>query len=99
MPPSFRKTVGALWHKGLSRYPLSTTFSLLLVAGEVWYISNKYWVPNKSAKKYFYTIHLTHLLHLTKKEHSLWQKFQKHPLFTSFQVGEECNISNKYWPY
>ena len=41
-------------------------FSLFLTVSEVFNISNKYWLPYKSAKKYFYTRHIKPFLCLKK---------------------------------
>ena len=70
---------------------------------EVCDISNKYWLPNKSATKL--------VLHkITNTPSSFQQKicslhsasFWKHPLFNTCQllltVDEVCYILNKYWP-
>ena len=68
----------------------------------MWYISNKYWLPNKSAKKSCYTWHFTPLFNIEKIYALDRRSFQKHPLFTTFllvfTVGEVSNISRKYWP-
>ena len=69
----------------------------------MWYISNKYWFLNKSAKKHFCTSDLTPLLHFK----NIWglhcRSFQKHPLFRTllqiFTADEERNTSNKYWTH
>ena len=58
MPPSLRKKVGNLHSKRSPKHPLFTTFSLFLTVNEVCNISNKYWLPNKSAKKIL--LHKTH---------------------------------------
>ena len=66
--PSFiSKKIGALHRE----HPLLTLFSLFLSVSEVCNISNKYWLPNKSATKIFlrngFAKHLTLLLHSSKK--------------------------------
>ena len=66
IPPSFRKTIGALHRKSFSKHPLFTTFSLLLKVSEVCNISSKCGLSNKSAKKIF--------LHKTPYTPPLFQK-------------------------
>ena len=71
-----------------SKRLIFTIFSLFLLVCEVLHISNKYGVPNKSAKKSFYTCHF-------EKSNT-----PRCPLFTTFllvfMVGEVRNISSKY---
>ena len=54
-------------------------------------LSNKYWLPNKSVKKCFYTRNLTLFLHFTKKDLSPLNKFPEKStfchIFTSFHIG------------
>ena len=102
--PSFvSKKIGALHCKSFSKHPLFTLFSLFLTVSEVCNISNKYWLPNKSATKIFlrdyFTKHFTLLLHSNKKVVLSIARFQKDRLFTTFlpnvREDEVCNISNK----
>ena len=65
-PSSFVKKVGTLYHKSFWKHPLFITFSLFSTVSEVYNISNKYWLPNKSSRKHFNTRHYTRLLHLKK---------------------------------
>ena len=75
-------------------------FSLFLTVSEVCNISNKYWLPNKSATKMFlhetpYTVPSFQQKYLGLDR----RRFQKDRLFTIFlpnlTEGEVCNISNK----
>ena len=102
LPTSFRNKVGALRRKHFSKHPLFT-FSLFLTVSEMGNILNKCWHPDKSAWKYFYTRHLTLLLHFNKKNCALHRRiYQKHQRFTTFSlvftVDDVCNISNKDQP-
>ena len=78
-------------------------FSLFLKVSDIYNISSKCWLPNKSANKIF--------LHKTPYTPFLFQVkicvlhrriFQKHPLFITFlvflTVDEVCYISDKYQP-
>ena len=70
--PSFiSKKIGTLHREHFSKHPHFTLFSLFLTVSEVCNISNKYWLPNKSATKTFlrngFAKHLTLLLHSSKK--------------------------------
>ena len=66
---SFRKKIGALHREHFSKNPLFPPFSLFLTVSEVFNISNKYWllILINQLQKYFYTKHLTLLLHSNKK--------------------------------
>ena len=62
--PHFEKNIGALHRKYFSENRLFTSFSTVR---EVCNISNKYWIPNKSAGNIFYTRHQLKLfLHAIK---------------------------------
>ena len=87
IPRLLRKEICALHNKRFSKQAVFTTFSLFLIVSDVWYISNKYWLPNKSVKSPYIP-----LLFRKKSNH-------KHALFNTFllvlTVGELCNNSNK----
>ena len=92
----YRKKIGGLHREHFSKHPYFTPFSLFLTVSEVCNISNKYWLPNKSATKIFvYTIVLQNTLHCsfipTKKLCCRSQKVSErstfYHIFTWFQRG------------
>ena len=97
----------ALYYKCFLKNPLLTTFSLHLIVSEVWNISNKYWLPDKSGKKRFlhkppYTNPSPFQKKKKKKLGSKSHKFLKRSTFITcllvFTVNEMCNFSNRYQP-
>ena len=70
---------------------------------EVFNISNKYRLSNKSANKLLFTQDTLQHSFIFKKSFVLNRRnFKKHPLFNTFllffKVDEVCIISNKYQP-
>ena len=64
----FPKPIGVLCHRGFWKHPRFTVCLLVLIVGELYNISNKNQLPNKSAKYLlFYTKDLTYLLHFQGK--------------------------------
>ena len=92
------KKIGTVHRKHFPKY----SFLPYLTENEVFNISNKYRLPNKSAKKM--------ILHKTlytppsfKKKFALsiakaFRNVDFLPFFLVFTVDEVCNISNKYGP-
>ena len=77
---SFEKNVGTLHWKHLPKHPLFTIFSLFLTLSEVCNVSNKYWLPYKSANKIF--------LHKTKKLVKISKNVVKSGCFQKLCNGE-----------
>ena len=80
---------------------LFTPFSLFLTVSEVCYISNKYWLLNKSTTKIF--LHNTPSTAPSSQQKSCAldrRRVQKDRLFTTFLPNltedEVCNFSNKH---
>ena len=67
IPTSFLKIICALHRQCFLKHPFFSTFSVFITVSEVCTISNKYWLPNKSATKYFFTEHITPVFHFQKK--------------------------------
>ena len=62
------KPIGVLCHRGFWKYPRFTICLLVLIEGELYNISNKNQLPNRSAKYLlFYTKYLTYLVHFQGK--------------------------------
>ena len=80
-----------------AKHPYFTT----LTVSEVCNISNKYWLPNKSATKIFLHQAPDTVSSFQQNIYALHRRiFWKHPLFTTcqlvFTVDELWTISNKY---
>ena len=96
------KPIGVLCHRGFWKYPRFTICLLVLIEGELYNISNKNQLPNRSAKYLlFYTKYLTYLVHFQGKISALHRRgSRKHSLFTTFslvlRMGQVFNITNKY---
>ena len=75
---------------------LETLFPTVFPVDEVCYISNKCWLPNKSAN----TLHSSSIF--KKFLHLPWQNLLETSTFSTFllvlTVDEVCYISNKYQP-
>ena len=90
IPRSFWKEICALYSKHFLKHPLFTTFSLLSIVSDVWYISKKYWLPNKSVKKMF----LYKSPYIALLFHS---DFYKHLLFIYTSFCRFWSWRGKYW--
>ena len=100
-PVLYFKKNCALHVRIFEKYPLFTTFLLVLIVNEVCNITNKKQPPSNLGKyQYFYTRDLISSTHFERKlALSIANAFLKHPLFTTFSLflkgSEVCNISNK----
>ena len=63
-----KKAFGAVCHRGFLKHPRFTIWLLVLAVGELYNISNKNQIPNRSVKYLlFYTKDITYLLHFQIK--------------------------------
>ena len=79
--------------KVFRNFSLFTIVLLFSLVSEVWYISDKCWLPNK-----LHASHLSPLVHFSIKSILYRRSFKKHSLFTTFllvfTMSELCHISN-----
>ena len=97
----FSKAIGGLYHRGSQKYLRFTIYLLVLTVSELYNISDKNQLPNKSRKYLlFYTRPYIPPL-FSRKIGPLYRRgSRKHLFFTTFslvlRMGRKFNITNKY---